>query len=1286
MVIISKPLGAKTVVDYHKNELTAADQRYFREGEKNLVGEWHGKLAEHWGLTGAVDAKHYERMAVGRDPLTDEVLVQPRPVTETRPWIRRDDAWAAQLEKLFQAQGFDRTVLREVSNSEYRAAAPQPVAGSVEVPAPKTKRQAELIAVHAAAAQFYADQLASSAGETARQYLETERGIQETTWQAAGAGYAPKGDALWRQLQPQFSREVLEASGLFVRGRDHQPHDLFRDRIMFPISNVAGEIIAFGGRAMDGKAAGKYINSPETDIYRKREVLYGLHEAAGAQTGKIVLQEGSLDVWASRQADVMDAAALCGTALSENQARQLKGVASDVTLNLDQDQSGMKAAEESLDRLLKAGLRVRGVSLPDDAAAFAKQEGGAALKEKLEQPRPLIEWLAERARAKWNLGEPFDPQERFDAVRWVIGKLQQVPSDQRERIAIEVARYLKVELPKEAANPTHREHVAAWDMTFAPNKSYSAAAIVGGDHRIVDWHKAAVRKALDEGQKYAQARVGNGQPAETTMNWAVAMFLHDVSRPVDGAVPNPQVHTHNVMFNMTLAEDGRVRSMNPAEIFNVQSFMSAVYQSEVGHSALEGGYKLESGRNFSTRIKGFSKEYLTALSARTESIERAKAAAGLVGKEADERINLKLREPKQQWEPEALRKEYRKQAEEMGEKPWEVVAEARKRMGLRLSIEEKQRITHLAISYARDRLQEGQAVNDHFELMRDALRFGMGRIQIEDVKEAFETRGEFIQVDHYRKHAPGRRYTTLSMREQEAQLIERVLAGMNAAERISQVTQDEFRERYKTQVNKRGREFELNNGQLWAGYRTVTDPHQIVLVKGAAGSGKSESFRIIAEIARAEEFDVIGIAPTGGATNNLRKENIESYTVQAHIRRKVDSEAKRRLYLFDEGSLVGTRQAHTFMSLVRPQDRVVIAYDPRQHQSVEAGRIIEELERAGAPTYRLEKIERQRENPEMLEFTNKLKTGDTIGGLTDLNDQGRVFEEEDRHKRIAHMGRWYALHDDMILTAPDNRTIGELNIATRLAMRAQGRLGEDAIDVRTLVNVRDLREVDRQVASAYEEGNVVRWIKSSKELGVKAGDYATVSRVDTEKNLVTIQVPHKIIGYRNVTFNPNRFYGVEIFNEEKRVIAEGERVQLTRPWRVGNESIPNRSMATVEAIKADGTATLVFREDGRRIAWNPKQNPHVDYAYAVTSYSVQYATSDKVAIHVDTSDSRIRKLLDKAFIYVSGTRQKSDIRVFTDDIEALLEPATSPVQRIALKNTALGQTEIEGLSNRVKVA
>ena len=156
----------------------------------------------------------------------------------------------------------------------------------------------------------------------------------------------------------------------------------------------------------------------------------------------------------------------------------------------------------------------------------------------------------------------------------------------------------------------------------------------------------ALKEALDAGEEYTQARLGGNHGSLTTGNWAAACFLHDTARPVDGQAPNPHLHSHVVVFNMTHAGD-KVRSVQAAEWYRIQSYMSAIYQASMANQALAGGYQLEHGKNFSTRIKGFSDEYLEAISARTKEIEAEKEAKGLSGAEADERINKRLRQSKQ---------------------------------------------------------------------------------------------------------------------------------------------------------------------------------------------------------------------------------------------------------------------------------------------------------------------------------------------------------------------------------------------------------------------------------------------------------------------------------------------------------------------------------------------------------------------------------------------------------------------------------------------------------------
>jgi conjugative relaxase-like TrwC/TraI family protein len=214
----------------------------------------------------------------------------------------------------------------------------------------------------------------------------------------------------------------------------------------------------------------------------------------------------------------------------------------------------------------------------------------------------------------------------------------------------------------------HREHVAGWDWTLAPHKSYSVTALVGGDRKLIEDHKQAVRIALDAGEKYTQARLRDMAPV-TSANWCAALFLHDSARPVGDSPPNPHLHTHAVVFNMTNAGD-KIRSVQSREWFRIQSYVTAVYQAEMAYRAQARGYELEHGRNYSTAIKGYSEDYLEAMSARTEEIEREKAEKGLVGAEADERINKRLRQSKQPWNPEALWEEHRAQAERYGQCPY----------------------------------------------------------------------------------------------------------------------------------------------------------------------------------------------------------------------------------------------------------------------------------------------------------------------------------------------------------------------------------------------------------------------------------------------------------------------------------------------------------------------------------------------------------------------------------------------------------------------------------------
>src|ERR1700729_2663769 len=157
------------------------------------------------------------------------------------------------------------------------------------------------------------------------------------------------------------------------------------------------------------------------------------------------------------------------------------------------------------------------------------------------------------------------------------------------------------------------EHRAGWDATFSAPKSVSLTALVGGDDRVRDAHRAAVATALAELERYTQARIGGNNPAETTRKFLAAKFEHDTARPVDGYAA-PQLHTHAVIFNLTERADGSTRALQERAFFESQQYATAVYQSALTYQLRNLGYDIEAGKSGAPDIKGYSQEYLDASS------------------------------------------------------------------------------------------------------------------------------------------------------------------------------------------------------------------------------------------------------------------------------------------------------------------------------------------------------------------------------------------------------------------------------------------------------------------------------------------------------------------------------------------------------------------------------------------------------------------------------------------------------------------------------------------------
>jgi ATP-dependent exoDNAse (exonuclease V) alpha subunit len=421
---------------------------------------------------------------------------------------------------------------------------------------------------------------------------------------------------------------------------------------------------------------------------------------------------------------------------------------------------------------------------------------------------------------------------------------------------------------------------------------------------------------------------------------------------------------------------------------------------------------------------------------------------------------------------------------------------------------------------------------------------------------------------------------------------------------------------------------------------------RMMALEGVAGGGKTTSLAAIREAAVSAGYEVKGLAPTSGAAKKLGESGMETETLQRHLTRgdRAD-DGQKRLYVVDESSMASTKQMHTFVERLKENDRVLFVGDVRQHEAVEAGRPYAQLQEAGMRTARLDEIIRQKD-PALKEAVEQLARGEVKEAIANLNSQGRVHEIEDRSERIREIAREYVRQpENTLVVSPDNESRREINQHIHRAMQESGQVKPDAHRVELLYARQDITGADRQHAQNYEQGDVIRYSKGSKPLGIEAGEYARVAHTDRESNTVTVTRKSG----EELSYDPRRLQGVTVYRDTERSFAQGDRVQMTAPYH--EQKLANRELGTVEKIDGDGNLKLKM-DSGREVEFNVKQHPHLDYGYAVTSHSSQGQTADRVLVHVDSEQAH-SQLLNSRMAYVSVSRAQFDVQMYTNDAGTL---------------------------------
>ncbi len=807
------------------------------------------------------------------------------------------------------------------------------------------------------------------------------------------------------------------------------------------------------------------------------------------------------------------------------------------------------------------------------------------------------------------------------------------------------------------------KHAAGWDSVFSAPKSVSVQALVGGDNRLIQAHIRAVDRTLAEVERYALSRQTHDRERVVSGNVVGAAFNHLAARPVGAAGhgPDPQLHTHVVLLNVTRRPDGQWRGLDPVEIYRAQTLGSAVYRSELAREVQRLGYGIQvTAGNGAWELEGYRREQVMAFSQRRQDIEQRMAAAGFNRAKAAQLITLSSRQAKGNYDEAALKAEWQARALEYS-------IDARAHLWQALGRGDVHRgngaDSQAALDFARLHTMEREAVIDRRALEAAALQHGMGRVDLAGVcKEiaAGEQGHSLIRAGKPDWQHPQGAFTTDEMLALERDNLALVRAGSGQAQAVAGADE----------VQQWGEAKGLFPDQIDAARLTLMSTNWASALEGLAGTAKTTTVGAIRKFAEEQGYTVRGFGMTSGSVKALREAGINARTIASLVENPLPARVGPELWIVDESSLLATRPANRILQAAREQgvERIVFVGDQRQHHAIEAGAPVRQFLADNLAVAEPQVIRRQRD-PELKPAVELAARGKPGEALSLLEEQHRVSEIPDaaaRYQRIAaDYLRGHEAGQKTLVVSPGNDERRALNQEIRKLLVEHGHVAEQGHQHGILVR-RDLTPAQLHYARNYQEGKVIHFNRAHNKQGIARDSYLTVEAVNRAGNSFTLRTGDG----RQLEISPAKWKGVQVYAWERREVATGDRLQ----FRIHDKKhkVANGEFATVIEL---GAAQAKLRFDHQReLSVNLSQLRHVDHGYASTSHAAQGATVDRVIVNVDSM--RSAQLVNRKQFYVSISHARQDARVYTDDAQALRRAiGRDPRKELALEAVKTQQTQ-----------
>ena len=778
------------------------------------------------------------------------------------------------------------------------------------------------------------------------------------------------------------------------------------------------------------------------------------------------------------------------------------------------------------------------------------------------------------------------------------------------------------------------EHRAGTDIPHSCEKSFSMLALTSGDPRLMEIFQESLQvaaAAIEEKMVYARHGSGGTGGREYTSSAVIAAFIHESARTVDGRA-DPDLHGHLTILNMTQRSDETWSKLKldfgeRANLIKIADFAAKAYRAR---ALQELGYRIRTTKD-GYEIDGISRESIDTASRRTKQIDDDLAARGTSRSESTARerndASLATRGSKACLGRDEQRWAWRKEARDL----WGVdidalTREARERESAGLAPVAD--LSSDAVRSATRHLSERETVMSRSDITLDALRAGMGHVLLESVQAEIATgTAGLLAAGEDDQGRP--RYTTRDALYREQHTLARARAGRGKADAL--MTDDQVRDYISQREQSAG--FTYSDGQRDAIALALTTRDTVSGVIGAAGAGKTTSMKEIVAAYRGAGHEVIGIAPSARARNELEIAGAEVNRTVASFLACEHDHNDRRLLILDEAGMVSARDMDALMrKLEQEGGRLLLVGDPRQLKAVEAGQPFAQLIETGAiASAAIDEIKRQTDL-HLRAIAQSFARGDAAGATSRARDYMTAAPivaadpakptTAERRAAIArataeaYLSLPVGERARTLVLSGTNAVRQQTNARIREGLKKSGEVGKEDLKIEAL-DKSDMTREQRARAESYAAGMVVRF-RSGRGGRGETRTTTDYSVTGTSGDRVTL----RDAGGREKLWDPARERATRVYDPREINLSPGDAIIFRENQGRGDARIANGQTATIEHVERDtdgGAQVLARLDDGREIHLDPEQGHAIDYGWCRTVHAAQGATVANVIVAGESS-------------------------------------------------------------------